>query len=94
MIDYYLKVSSESELKSILVQAELATETEEGLALADGVALDIIGTIYSVTGEGEDAVSTPIDGFHANLRVSKELEDWQDLSAYAVEVNSPYRVWA
>ena len=94
MIDYYLKVSSESELKSILVQAELATETEEGLALADGVALDIIGTIYSVTGEGEDAVSTPIDGFHANLRVSKELEDWQDLSAYAVEVNSPFRVWA
>jgi hypothetical protein len=94
MIDYYLKVSSESELKSILVQAELATETEEGLALADGVALDIIGTIFSVTGEGEDAVSTPIDGFHANLRVSKELEDWQDLSAYAVEVNSPYRVWA
>ena len=94
MIDYYLKVSSESELKSILVQAELATETEEGLALADGVTLDIIGTIFSVTGEGEDAVSTPISGFHANLRVSKELEDWQDLSAYAVEVNSPYRVWA
>jgi len=94
MIDYYLKVSSESELKSILVQAELATETEEGLALADGVALDIIGTIYSVTGEGEDAVSTPINGFHANLRITKELEDWQDLSAYAVEVNSPFRVWA
>jgi len=94
MIDYYLKVSSESELKSILVQAELATETEEGMALADGVALDIIGTIYSVTGEGEDAVSTPIDGFHANLRITKELEDWQDLSAYAVEVNSPFRVWA
>ena len=94
MIDYYLKVSSESELKSILVQAELATETEEGLALADGVALDIIGTIYSVTGEGEDAVSTPIDGFHANLRITKELEDWQDLSAYVVEVNSPFRVWA
>jgi hypothetical protein len=93
MIDYYLKVSSESQLKSILVQAELATETEEGLALADGVALDIIGTIYSVTGEGEDAVSTPIDGFHANLRITKELEDWQDLSAYAVEVNSPFRSW-
>ncbi len=93
MIDYYLKVSSESELKSILVQAELATETEEGLALADGVALDIIGTIYSVTGEGEDAVSTPIDGFHANLRITKELEDWQDLSSYAVEVNSPFRTW-
>ena len=93
MIDYYLKVSSESELKSILVQAELATETEEGLALADGVALDVIGTIYNLTGEGEDAVSTPIDGFHANLRVSKELEDWQDLSAYAVEVNSPFRSW-
>ena len=93
MIDYYLKVSSESELKSILVQAELATETDEGLALVDGVALDIIGTIYSVTGEGEDAISTPIDGFHANLRVSKELEDWQDLSAYVVEVNSPFRTW-
>ena len=93
MIDYYLKVSSESELKSILVQAELATETEEGLALADGVALDIIGTIYNVTGEGEDAVSTPLKGFHANLRVTKELEDWQDLSAYVVEVNSPFRTW-
>jgi hypothetical protein len=82
MIDYYLKVSSESELKSILVQAELATETEEGLALADGVALDVIGEIPDVR------------GFHANLRITKELEDWQDLSAYAVEVNSPFRVWA
>lgn len=94
MIDYYLKVSSEKELNNILVQAELATVTDEGLALADGVALDIIGTIYTVTGEGEDTVSTPIDGFHANLRISKELEEWQDLSAYSVEVNSPYRMWA
>jgi hypothetical protein len=82
MRDYYLKVSSETELKNILVQAELATETEDRFSLADGVALDVIGEIPDVK------------GFHANLRVSKELEDWQDLSAHAVEVNSPFRVWA
>ncbi len=82
MIDYYLKVRSETELNNILVQAELASVTDEGLALADGVVLDIIGEIPDVT------------GFHANVRVTKELEEWQDLSAYSVEVNSPYRTWA
>ena len=84
MIDYYLKVSSEKELNNILVQAELASVTDEGLALADGVALDIIGEIPDVT------------GFHANVRVFKDLEEWQvaGLEQHNVTVNSPYRIWA
>lgn len=84
MSDYYLKLSSETELKNVLVQAELATETEDGFSVVDGVALDIIGEIPDVK------------GFHANLRVTKELEARQDIELikYSIDVATPMRVWA
>jgi len=99
MIDYYLKTVSESELNTLLIQAELAFESEETIVLADGVALDIIGDIYKATEELDaegNPVMTKINGFHANLRVFKDLEDWQEagLVEHNVEVSSPTRIWA
>ena len=98
-MDYYLKTATEAELNELLVQSELAIQAEETVVLADGVSLDSIGTIYTQT-EELDAEGNPvmvsIDGFHANLRVFKDLEDWQvtGLEQYHVEVSTPYRTWS
>lgn len=63
-----------------------ATEAEmtELLTGLENVAIDIIGEIPDVY------------GFHANVRVLGELEEWQvaGLEQHNVAVNSPYRIWA
>lgn len=68
--------------------------------IAQGVALDIIGTIYKPTGvmltdeEGNEFPETaPIPGFHANLRLIED-KDVTTLEPWIIEVNTPTRVWA
>ena len=54
-------------------------------------SIDTIGIIYERTGgTDEEPVMTAIPGWHVNVRGSMLPE----LQAYAVEVNSPVRVWA
>lgn len=67
-----------------LKTATEAEMTELLTGLEDGVAIDIIGEIPDV------------NGFHANVRVFKDLEEWQvaGLEQHNVAVNSPYRMWA
>lgn len=67
-----------------LKTATEAEMTELLTGLEDGVAIDIIGEIPDVS------------GFHANVRVFKDLEEWQvaGLEQHNVTVNSPYRMWA
>ena len=54
-------------------------------------SIDTIGIIYERTGgTDEEPVMTAIPGWHVNVRGPMMPE----LQAYAVEVNSPVRVWA
>jgi hypothetical protein len=60
------------------------------------MSIDTIGVIYKPTGEtlqGEDGPypeMKPVSGWHVNTRGEMP----EALKAYAVEVNSPVRVWA
>lgn len=66
---------------------EAATAALEGYPHS----IDTIGIIYERTGgTDEEPVMTAIPGWHVNVRGPK----LPDLQAYAVEVNSPVRVWA
>jgi hypothetical protein len=59
-------------------------------------SMDVVGVIYKPTGvmlqtdEGEVPEMAPLPGWHVNTR-GPMLEAFQ---TYAVEVNSPVRVWA
>lgn len=69
--------------------------TDEAAAIAalEGYegSVDVIGVIYERTGgTDEEPVMTALSGWHVNVRGPLMPE----LQAYAVEVNSPYRVWA
>jgi hypothetical protein len=74
-----------------------ATE-EEASQVLEGYtgSVDAIGVIYKPTGktlQGEDGSypeMAPLSGWHVNTRGEMP----EALKAYAVEVNSPVRVWA
>jgi len=73
----------------LMIDYYLKTNTESEMTellsgLPSEVAIDIIGEIPDVS------------GYHVNVRVMTELEDWQEagLEAHSVTVNSPYRTWA
>jgi hypothetical protein len=80
--DLHLKFTDEAE----------ATQVLEGYT----GSVDVIGVIYKPTGEtlqGEDGPypeMKPVSGWHVNTRGEMP----EALKAYAVEVNSPVRVWA
>ena len=82
MIDYYLKFASESEADKVLADIE--------------GSIDVIGKIYAPTGkmiktaEGEYPEMAAVPGWHVNVR----CEENADLEKYAVEVATPYRIWA
>ncbi len=67
-------------------------------AVLDGLdgAIDIIGTIYKptgnviVTGDSEMLEMAALPGWHVNTRG----EATDELRSYAVEVATPFRVWA
>lgn len=96
-IDIHLRADDEATLAAAL----------DPLALTGhGVALDIIGTIYAETGEttadpetGEEiALTEPLPGWHANLRVAADHPDRiaieAALSTFVVTPANPRRVWA
>jgi len=78
------------------------TGVQDGHALAGGVALDVIGTIYKPTGNilTVDGMEVPematIPGYHANLRGDLTDEQLQVLADIRLEhtPTNPYRVWA
>lgn len=80
MIDYYLRFTDEAE----------ATATLDGIE----AAIDTIGTIY-MPGMKLDADGNPImealNGWHVNVRSQEPIEA---LEPFAVQVNTPIRVWA
>ena len=77
--DLHLKFTDEAE----------ATQVLEGYT----GSVDVIGVIYKPTGvmlEEDTPEMKPVSGWHVNTRGEMP----EALKAYAVEVNSPVRVWA
>lgn len=93
MSDYWVRADGLHHLNSSLIAAGLATEGEDGLILAAGVNLDIIGEIVRYN---EDEQQEVIPGCHANLRlVGIELtQEQQDELPIILAPNRPYRIWA
>lgn len=60
-------------------------------------AVDVIGVIYTDTGEYQDvdgvkvAKKVPLPGWYVNVRHTKEMPE---SAKYAIQVDNPVRVWA
>lgn len=104
MQDFYLKTTDLNTMWNILLDLNLALVQQdmEGnpMYVPNGIALDIIGTIYKPTGnmitlEGGFQVEEqlPIDGFHANIRGALTEEQVARLPLVNPPA-TPYRVWA
>lgn len=101
-MDYFLKSTDEAALVAALLAVGILLEIDGGNGLADGFALDIIGTIHKKTGAvlTVDGMEVPemaaVPGWHANLR--GELSDTQLAALEPILLEQtpaqPYRVWA
>ncbi|KWB50906.1 hypothetical protein [Burkholderia ubonensis] len=94
--DYYLRGADERALFAVLAAAGLirAARPQEGglenCALAPGVLLDWIGVLY-------DADSKPLYGWHANLRLDRQLKRGERAALRDVLIEppaTPQRIWA
>ena len=95
MIDLYLRTATEAAMNAALIDAGLAVEQDGLLQPAEGVALDVIGTIIRIIGEDENGepVTEVLEGWHVNVRTIKTQVD--SLAPFLIEEPSkPYRVWA
>ena len=101
-MDYYLKATSEEAMWDALTAADLTSEYE-GKKYAKGISLDVIGVIYTetgntttVTGPSGEEMQVPemqaIDGFHANIR-GELTEEQQQLLPLISKPSTPVRVW-
>jgi hypothetical protein len=93
MSDYFLRAESESALTAALEGAGIVTREDDGVWVAPGYALDVIGVISKqVGGTAEEPVMQQLDGSHANLR--GELSDAQIAMLPVIATpNNPVRVW-
>lgn len=97
--DYYLKFTNKAEADNVLFTTEtvMVEGVEETIMRPNYTAIDVIGTIYSPTGNSVvvDGNTVPemveVPGYHANVRHAEEA---LELDAYVVTVKSPVRVWA
>jgi hypothetical protein len=81
-MDYYLSFPDEAAANKVLYGAE---------DMPNFANIDTIGVIYKRTGGTDDEpVMTAIPGWHVNVRGPESLS----LLPFAVEVTTPYRVWA
>lgn len=97
MIDLYLRAPNEAEMNAALIDAGLAVEQDGLLRPAEGVALDVIGTIIRIIGEDENGepVTEVVQGWHANLRAILTQDQIDGLAGITIEQPAqPYRVWA
>ena len=104
MNDYYLKTTDLNTMWSLLLESGLATvyQNMDGVDtfMPNGIALDIIGTIYKPTGNmtvDNNGFSfpeyQPVEGFHANIRGN--LTEEQQAALPLIEAPAtPHRVWA
>ncbi|MCU0948347.1 MAG: hypothetical protein MUF47_08870 [Porphyrobacter sp.] len=89
MIDLYLRADDEAAMNAALVAARLMDAAGQP---AEGVALDIIGTITRI--EGDEPVTLP--GWHVNVRLA-DLSDAQAAALTGISMlvpANPFRVFA
>lgn len=92
--DLYLKAESEEHLIELL---PFARRDEMWMLGNINYSLDILGVIYEKdsgeTGQGaKDPVA--IEGYHANLRCTKEIADLVPETIIITPPSNPYRKWA
>ena len=102
MQNHYLKAVDQAALRAALIAGAVIIVTDDGDLLAEGCALDVIGTIYKPTGatltvDGVELPEmAPVPGWHANLLA--ELSDEQCGALADVLLPAPpaqpFRVWA
>ena len=90
MTDYLYKFPSEATAKTALSDYY---DSETGWKLTGtGFALDPVGVLVDTdNSDPENPVSTPIDGWHVNLRAMDDRPD--PASEYAVTPTQQRRVW-
>jgi len=90
MQDYLYKFPSEAAAQTVLADyydAETGWKTS-----GTGFALDPVGVLVDTdNSDPENPVSTPIDGWHVNLRVTDDRPD--PAADYAVTPTHQRRVW-
>ena len=93
--DYFLKFTNAAEAASIIGTQDIPNE--EPSLFREGCDISVIGTMYRKTGailtdaEGmEYYETTPVDGYHVNMRCRAEQPD---LVAYDTAPTTPQRVW-
>ena len=99
MADYFLRANDEAELKSALSDASMLNEENEPITATHDYAMDIIGIIYSRTGETLESEEgfeyhqmEPLSGYHANFRGDHLPSDLAHLEIPAPD--SPFCKWA
>lgn len=103
--DYYLKFKDEAEAISVLYRTEgaveaneeLGIEAKEGYQVPNFANISVIGTIYNDDGlydEEGNMVTPPTakEGWHVNVRAC-DGEPMELIEPYAIDVDSPVRVW-
>lgn len=104
-VDFYLKLSAESDMPTVL--SDFYGTDEEGnsvlIANTHDYAIDVVGTLYEPTGvtlqdaDGNDYPEmTAAPGWHVNIRLrgdNKRSEVEALDTAHGVTPNSPSRVW-
>ena len=90
MTDYLYRFPDEPTAQSVLADYY---DAENGWKLTGtGFALDAVGVLVDTDmSDPENPVSTPIDGWHVNLRVTDDRPD--PASEYAVTPAQQRRVW-
>jgi hypothetical protein len=93
MSDFYLRAESEQALYAALESAGIVTREDDGVWVAPGYALDVIGPISRrIGGTDEEPIMQAIPGFHANLRGELSAEQI-DLLPVIDAPQAPVRVW-
>ena len=90
MTDYLYKFPSEATAQSVLADYY---DTESGWKLTGaGFALDPVGVLVDADmSDPENPVSTPLNGWHVNLRATDDRPDLA--SEYAITPTQQRRVW-
>lgn len=97
--DTYLKFTDEAEANAVLFDEQTIADGDlvETVLVPKYAAVDVVGVIYKPTGkmlktpQGPMPEMKPVPGWHVNVRHSAETPD---LAEYAVQPETPTRVWA
>jgi hypothetical protein len=103
--DFYLKLTAESDMPTVLSDFYSTDEDENSylVQFTPDYAIDVVGVIHEPTGvtlqdaDGNDYNQTaPVDGWHVNIRLVGDAmrETVEALDAtHGVTPNSPSRIW-